>query len=148
LDLTTEGLSNLWNKYQKFVYIAIAVAVLGLVIIAFIKGYFSDDRNAKDVEAGLPTIKVRVINGCGYDRLATDFGDFIGKKNIEVVELGDTPKPIYDRTIIVVRKDDREDLLRLQKMTGIKRFTMALMESPKADFDIIVGKDYEEFMSK
>lgn len=97
-------------------------------------------------EAGLPAIKVRVINGCGYDRLATDFAEYISTKNIEVIELGDTARPIYDKSIIVVRKEDQKDLERLQKMTGIQRYTYVISESAKANFDIIVGQDFEDYM--
>ncbi|HPX10049.1 MAG TPA: hypothetical protein PLK65_02545, partial [Candidatus Cloacimonas sp.] len=67
--------------------------------------------------------------------------------NIEVVGLSETPKPIYDKTIIVIRKGDSEDLERLMKMTGIQRWTSAYNEYFSADFEIIVGRDYEQYMA-
>lgn len=97
-------------------------------------------------EDQLPAIKVAVLNGCGYVQLASEYAAFLSNKNVDVVSLGDTPRPIYDKSIIVVRKGDSKDLARLQRMTGIQRWTSALNEFHNADFDIIVGRDYEEFM--
>ncbi|HQQ67361.1 MAG TPA: LytR C-terminal domain-containing protein, partial [Candidatus Cloacimonadota bacterium] len=97
-------------------------------------------------EDQLPAIKVVILNGCGFEQLASEFAAAISHKNIEVVSLGDTPRPIYDKSIIVIRKGDMQDLKRLQKMTGITRWTSAQNEYYSADFDIIVGRDYESFI--
>ncbi|MDD2424076.1 MAG: LytR C-terminal domain-containing protein, partial [Candidatus Cloacimonetes bacterium] len=66
-------------------------------------------------EDQLPAIKVVILNGCGYDQLATDFAAALKDKNIDVISMGNTPKPIYDKSIIVIRKGDKHDLERLQK---------------------------------
>ncbi len=86
------------------------------------------------------------MNGCGFEQLASEFAAAISQNNIEVVSLGDTPRPIYDKSIIVIRKGDMQDLKRLQKMTGITRWTSAQNEYHSADFDIIVGRDYESYI--
>ncbi len=119
--------------------------MLLILIIGLTNLYRSSDNRFINAESGLPSIKVRVLNGCGYDKLASEFSEFLSTKNIEVVEMGDTPRPIYDKSIIVVRRDDEQDLERLKRMTGITRFTYVLSENPKADFDIIVGRDYEDY---
>ncbi|MDD4035004.1 MAG: LytR C-terminal domain-containing protein [Candidatus Cloacimonetes bacterium] len=94
----------------------------------------------------MPAIKVVILNGCGYEQLASEFAAAMSHKNIEVVSLGDTPRPIYDKSIIVMRKGDKQDLERLQKMTGIQRWTSAMNEFHSAEFDIIVGRDYETYI--
>ncbi|MCK9332248.1 MAG: LytR C-terminal domain-containing protein [Candidatus Cloacimonetes bacterium] len=106
----------------------------------------SDNKLTNYDEDQLPAIKVLVLNGCGYEQLATEFSAHLANKNIDVISVGDTPKPIYDKSIIVMRKEDKNDLERLMRMTGIQRWTSALNEYHNADFDIIVGRDYEEFM--
>jgi ABC-type lipoprotein release transport system permease subunit len=146
LDLTTqEPQNNLTSKRTKLI-IAISVVIVLIVIIAIIKGLSSKSDHAHRTENGMPALKVVVTNGCGYDKLASEFAESLNKKNIEVVELTDTPKPIYDKSIIVVRKGDMQDLQRLQTMTGITRYTVARSDEFPADFEIIVGKDYEDFI--
>jgi hypothetical protein len=148
LDLTNnEPENNVPPKWKLWLPIGIG-ALLIIVAAVFYFGKSSDDGKAKEYsEDELPAIKVVVTNGCGYVQLASEYAAAIAGKNIEVVSLADTPKPIYDKSIIVVRKGDMQDLKRLQKMTGIQRWTSALNEYYIADFEIIVGKDYEEFIS-
>ncbi len=145
MDLTTqEPQNNLTSKRTKLI-IAVSVIVLVVIIFAIVKGLSAKKDNANRPEDEMPAIKVVVTNGCGYDKLASEFAEYLNKKNIEVVELTDTSKPIYDKSIIVVRKGDSQDLQRLQTMTGITRYTVARNEEYPADFEIIVGKDYEDF---
>lgn len=148
MDLTNnEPENNVPPKWKLWLPIGIG-ALLIIVAAVFYFGKSSDDGKAKEYsEDELPAIKVVVTNGCGYVQLASEYAAAIAGKNIEVVSLADTPKPIYDKSIIVVRKGDMQDLKRLQKMTGIQRWTSALNEYFIADFEIIVGKDYEEFIS-
>jgi hypothetical protein len=145
LDLTTKPTFKKWSSKAWFIYAAIAV-VLAIIMFWVISG----GKNAEDGsyaygEDQLPAIKVIVLNGCGFDQLAADFAKSISQKNIDVISLGNTPRPIYDKSIIVMRKGDKHDLARLQKMTGIQRWTSALNEYHSADFDIIVGRDYQQF---
>lgn len=145
LDLTTKPPDKKWHSKAWLIFTVIAI-VLALIL------YFTVFRKGEEIaqspvygEDQLPAIKVVILNGCGYDQLATDFSAALKDKNIDVISMGNTPKPIYDKSIIVIRKGDKHDLERLQKMTGIQRWTSALNEYHSADFDIIVGRDYEEF---
>ncbi len=138
---------NVASKKWKWILLLV-VGVIGVLAVVF---YFSKSKDLVPGEYGedkLPAIKVVVTNGCGYEQLASEYAEAISGKNIEVISLGDTPKPIYDKSIIVVRKGDMQDLKRLQKMTGIQRWTSAINEYYNADFEIIVGSDYEEYISE
>ncbi len=97
-------------------------------------------------EENLPALKVVVKNGCGVENLATEYTAFIKGQNIDVVSMGDTPQPIWNKSVIEVKTDDRQDLARLQKMTGIKRYTLAVDPDAPAPFVIILGEDFEEYM--
>jgi len=109
---------------------------------------YMPDKTENDLEHKLPAVKIILTNGCGFEGLAKEFSDFLTDKNIDIVAMGNTMRPIYDKTIIVIRKGDDEDFQRLKRMTGISRFTMAKNETALADFEIIIGKDYEQFTKK
>ncbi|MDD2228432.1 MAG: LytR C-terminal domain-containing protein [Candidatus Cloacimonetes bacterium] len=149
MDLTNNEPPEIVAPKWK-IWLPVCLGVLVIVVAAVF--YFSKqsgDKSPKEYgEDKLPAIKVVVVNGCGYVQLASEFAAALARKNIEVVSLGDTPKPIYDKSIIVMRKGDKQDLKRLQKMTGIQRWTSAVNEYYNADFEIIVGRDYEEFISE
>jgi len=146
LDLTTNETPKTLSPKRWIPYAVVALALLAILVFVLIRGFRQDNGAPGYSEDQLPAIKVVVLNGCGYEQLASEFAAAISHKNIEVVSLGDTPKPIYDKSVIVVRKGDMQDLARLQKMTGIERWTSALNEFHNADFDIIVGRDYELYI--
>lgn len=146
IDLTNTGSAKKWSSKRWLLYIVLALVVLGLAAVIIYRSHSSQTGSQAYTEDQLPAIKVVILNGCGYEQLASEFAAALSHQNIEVVSLGDTPRPIYDKSIIVVRKGDKQDLHRLQKMTGIERWTSALNEYHSADFDIIVGRDYESFI--
>lgn len=124
----------------------IVALIVALLAFALIKGYFPGSNRDAANENKMPAIKVIVSNGCGFERLAADYAEYIKDKNIDVIRLTDTPKPIYNKSIIVVKTGDQQDLKRLQKMTGITRFTYAVTEGYEVPFIIILGADYEDYM--
>jgi hypothetical protein len=146
LDLTSSRPQKKWfTKGRLLALILIIAAVLAGYLILVRSHSPAPDSDGYD-EDQLPAIKVVILNGCGFEQLASEFAAAISQNNIEVVSLGDTPRPIYDKSIIVIRKGDMQDLKRLQKMTGITRWTSAQNEYHSADFDIIVGRDYESYI--
>jgi len=148
LNLTNNPPENKLTTKRK-IWLPITLILIAIVAIVLFFIWKKNTEESKPVysEEQLPAIKVVVTNGCGYEHLAADFAAALKDKNIEVVGLSETPKPIYDKTIIVIRKGDREDLERLMKMTGIQRWTSAYSEYFSADFEIIVGRDYEQFIA-
>jgi hypothetical protein len=131
--------------------VVIAFVLIALVSLAGIILYKYGDRRSAGVENDdhkLPAVKVILTNGCGFEGLAKEFADFLENKNVDIVAMGNTLKPVYDKSVIVVRKGDKVDLQRLQRMTGIDRYTEARTESALADFEIIIGRDYEQYTKK
>lgn len=145
LDLTTKPLSKKWYSKAWFIFTALALVLVLVLAFVLFRGSKDEPDEYAYGEDQLPAIKVTVLNGCGFDQLASDFAASLKHKNIDVISMGNTPRPIYDKSIIVMRKGDKHDLQRLQKMTGIQRWTSALNEYHSADFDIIVGRDFEQF---
>jgi len=137
------------SRSNKFVlYVFAGLLAIGIVGILLYKGKIFNEKHDIEAEHKLPAIKIVLINGCGFEGLAKEFGDFLAEKNVDIVSMSNTRKPTFDKTIIVVRKGDDEDLKRLQRMTGIQRYTEARNETALADFDIIVGKDYLLYTKK
>lgn len=127
--------------------------VIGIILVSAggILWYKNSDmgkRSRQDGQDTLPSIRIILTNGCGFENLAREFSLFLKDKNVDIVSMGNTLRPVYDKTIIVVRKGDNEDLKRLQRMTGIERYTLALNETALADFEIIIGKDYEQYTKR
>lgn len=125
--------------------IVLIVLLISGAGVVWYKYKYLADKNENDPEQKLPAVKIILTNGCGFEGLAKEFSDFLADKNIDIVAMGNTLRPVYDKTIIVIRKGDTEDFKRLQRMTGITRFTMAKNETALADFEIIIGKDYEQY---
>lgn len=133
---------------MKMTLLWLAVGLLGLVLgyLVYIQ-LIVPGRNTDSLkEENLPALKVVVKNGCGVENLVTEYSDYIKDENIDVISMGDTPQPIWSKSVIEVKTDDRQDLARLQKMTGIKRYTLAVDPDAPAPFVIILGQDLEEYM--
>lgn len=148
LSLTDKPTSKTLHSKSRWWFIGVITVLILAVVFILLRDYLSEEDFKPSGEEQMPAIKVIVSNGCGYEDLASTYAQYIGTKNIEVIKLSDTPKPIYDKSIIVARTPDEEDLKRLQAMTGIQRHTMALMDDPEAPFTIILGRDYQEFIKK
>lgn len=146
LDLTSIPPQKKWFTKGRFLALILIVAAVLAGYLILVRSHNPATDSSGYEEDQLPAIKVVILNGCGFEQLASEFAAAISQKNIEVVSLGDTPRPIYDKSIIVIRKGDMQDLKRLQKMTGITRWTSAQNEYHSADFDIIVGRDYESYI--
>lgn len=127
------------------ILIAISLSAVGILLYKY---DVLNRGNKADPEHTLPAIKIILTNGCGFEGLAREFTSFLTDKNVDIISIGNTRKPIYDKTIIVIRKGNGEDLKRLQRMTGINRFTEAKNEEALAEFEIIIGKDYEQYYKK
>ena len=148
MDLTDCRGPKEWGKVRLLLFGGVCLILIGLIVVIAIKCASQYRFSGRDPETGLPAIKVVVTNGCGIDRLAFDYAQSIDDLNVEVVALGNTKRPIYDKSIIVVRNGDMQDLKRLQDMTGIKRYTFAVDDNFQAEFEIIIGRDFDDYLKK
>lgn len=146
MSLTVNGQPNTLTPKRYWRYVTTALVVLAVLAVAWFGVLKSGLLSRRDGEKDLPALKVVISNGCGIEKLAADYRDYIREKNIDVLNLTSTPLPIYNKSLIVVKHGDEQDLLRLQKMTGIQRFTMAVDPDYEAPFVIILGADFEDFM--
>lgn len=146
MSLTVSDPPENVSRKRTVWYVIIALLLVAIAIVVLLKYVIAKPLDQVLSEDKLPAIKVQILNGCGFEGLAGEYQDYIKDKNISVDSTGDTAKPIYDKSLIVVRKGDLEDLARLQKMTGIKLYTLARTEYSNVDFDIVLGRDYDQYM--
>jgi len=131
---------------MPLLWLAVVLLSLVLAYLIYVQIIVPGRNSASLQEENLPALKVVVKNGCGVENLATDYSDYVKDKNMDVVSMGDTPQPIWNKSVIEVKTDDKQDLARLQKMTGIKRYTLAVDPDAPAPFVIILGDDFDEYM--
>lgn len=115
---------------------------LGLIFVPKLKDRYA---NSEDL---YPAIKINLVNGCGYQGVATNIAELLTNMSIDVVHISNARKFIYNETIIVVKKYDEDELSRLKKTTGIKNVIYAVNESFPVPFLIVIGKDYQTYFCK
>lgn len=117
----------------------------GLLLFALSLLIACNEESTSEVDL-MPAIRVRVLNGCGYRNAASDYSNHLIQYNIDVIDVGNTGKFIYNRSIIVIKQEDKQDLARLMKYTGITRKIYALDNQAIESFQIIVGRDFRDLM--
>jgi hypothetical protein len=144
--LTAKRSKNIWSRISRPALVVVSILVIVSAMFFYLKVIEPKHILQKDPEQGMPPIKVQIKNGCGEENLAASYLKSIKKLNLDVISLSDTRLPIYNKTLIEVKKENQTDLDRLQKMTGIKRFTLAMDSTYITPYIIILGRDYEEYM--
>ena len=117
-----------------------------ILIVSILFVACREQRESGSTSDLMPAIRVRVLNGCGYRNAASDFGNYLAQYNIDVIGTGNAAKFIYNRSIIVVKRDDPQDLERLMRYTGITRRVYAIDTHSVESFQIIVGRDFRDYM--
>ena len=146
MNLTINGVSENLTPKRPWRYLLILALLIALALLAYFTGVFGLLGRNKDDEESLPAIRVEVSNGCGIEKLAADYSVYIKDKNIDVLRVSSTPYPIYNKSVLVLNNGDEQDLRRLQRMTGIQRFTIARNPESDVQFTIILGEDFKDYM--
>ncbi len=131
---------------MKKALIIISILILtGCGIFFYLVIYPKMNEKSDHSEEQFPAIKIGLVNGCGYQGVASNIAESMTDKNIEVVQISNARKFIYKESVIVVKVNDKNELERLKKMTGIKNVIYALNDSYPVPFLIIAGKDYQTY---
>ena len=146
MNLTINGVSEDLTPKRPWRYLLILVLLIALALLAYFTGVFGLLGRNQDDEESLPAIRVEVSNGCGIEKLAADSSVYIRDKNIDVLRVSSTPYPIYNKSVLVLINGDEQDLRRLQRMTGIQRYTLARNPESDVQFTIILGEDFKDYM--
>jgi len=123
---------------------ALLVTVITFSVLTFTMGVEDEEEVAERYN---PSIKVTVQNGCGFAGVANHVRRFLTDKNVDVIATGNARRYVFDESVIVVKQDEKDDLRRLQKITGIKNVIYAINDNSITPFIIIAGKDYQNYFS-
>ena len=104
--------------------------------------------NTKDWDDSLLTdIEAEVLNGCGISGVAQKFTDYFRKYHIDVVRTENADNFYYDKTIVILRRGDFEQVREIARLLEISpgdsiRVIEDMNESLLTDVTIIIGSDY------
>jgi len=131
-----------------------SIVILSLVCLIIIVAFFlifkkKESRITEDIIPAT-SLKLTILNGCGFDGAAKDVKEFLINKDVRNLDIiawknVDRNMFIYNKTIIVVKKDDQKKIEYLMNITGIDRRIYALDENTIEDMQIILGNDYGKY---
>ena len=95
----------------------------------------------------LRDIEVEVLNGCGINGLAQQFTDYLRDKHLDVIRTEDADNFHYDKTILILRRDEFEMVAQVAKLLDISpRDSIRVFVDPDGslltDVTIVIGSDY------
>ena len=138
--------NNLRPKRKWSIFFTIlGIAVIGLAIYYFATADSREKKRLVEREGTLPSIKIILLNGCGFQGITHNVEVDMKEMNIEIIGRENAHRFIYDQTLIVVKTKHTEDLERLKRMTGISNVIYAVNDSYPVPYLIILGKDYTNF---
>ncbi|MBN1948387.1 MAG: LytR C-terminal domain-containing protein [Candidatus Cloacimonetes bacterium] len=136
----------------KIAIIAVFVIIMIVIVIFFPKIYRSVCPGEPKPEPEFTSVKVTLLNGCGYDNVAQEVKEYLLRnniRNIDIVSWRNVPRDmfIYEKSIIVARKDNPQKLAFLMNLTGIRRRILAWSDDYIEEFQIILGRDYRQYFA-
>jgi len=140
--------NNLSRIQRRLVLIAVFIIVIIAIVLYCLLLNGSD--SAQEIPAtSSPAIKLAILNGCGVPGAATEVKEYFINHNpgqIDVVSWKNVDRDlfIYNKSIIVIKKDDPEKVDFLKQFTGIERKIFALDNNAIEDLQIVLGDDYKE----
>ena len=136
------------KKRALLITITVLIIILSFFFILFLK---REKANINEDKIAVTSLKISILNGCGIDGAAKDVKEYLINKNIKNLDIiawenVERDMFIYGKTLIVIKKDDEEKLKYLMKITGIKRRIFALDPNTIEDMQIILGRDYKNYL--
>lgn len=134
----------------KWLIVVVCTVVVAVLVVNHIHNKRVVDNNELLNYNFDSSVKISLLNGCGYRGIATEVKDYFVEKNfsqIDVISWKNVPGSnyIYDKTVIVMKREEEEKLKYLMEITGIPRKIISLNEDTIEEFQIILGKDYLQY---
>lgn len=136
------------NKKSR---LTLLIIVFLAILIFFLYLVLTDVEIEKKPEKSFTgSIKVSLLNGCGYPGIAKEVKEILLNKkeqNLDIIFWKNVEGNmfIYQKTIIVVKHKNENKLSYLKQLTGIKRRIYALDDNAIEEFQIILGNDYQKY---
>jgi hypothetical protein len=98
------------------------------------------------------TLKVAVLNGCGVSGVGNSYGNILTNRyGLQVTRIENADNFNYEFTTIVILSKDNPNIENLLTILGTNinagnvEFDATI--NPSEDIQIIIGKDYQEFLN-
>lgn len=98
------------------------------------------------------TVRVAVLNGCGVSGVGNSYGNILTNRyGLQVTRIENADNFNYEFTTIVILSNDNPNIENLLTILGTN-INAANVEfdatvNPNEDIQIIIGKDYQEFLN-
>jgi len=98
------------------------------------------------------TLRVAVLNGCGVSGVGNSYGNILTNRyGLQVTRIENADNFNYEFTTIVILSNDNPNIENLLTILGTN-INAANVEfdatvNPNEDIQIIIGKDYQEFLN-
>lgn len=149
------------KKKSAFNYVLnITIIILGLIcvylIFSFIsKSYFSKTEQKKEImetpdttktKQQYLTIQIDIQNGTGDNGVGVAFMDFLRKKGLDVVDVGNYKSSDVNNTMILSRSGSKKKALKVAEILGVseKRVLEQINTGLLLDVTVVIGRDYNE----
>jgi len=98
------------------------------------------------------TLKIGVLNGCGVSGVAKDFSNIFQKQyNLTVIRTEDADNFDYDMTKVIIINESNPNIENLLTILGMtindENVEFNSSYNPQEDIQIIIGKDYLDFLN-
>ena len=97
-------------------------------------------------------LKVAILNGCGISGLGNQFSDLLNSKyGLVIVRTENADNFDYEMTKVVIVNDSNPNIENLLTILGMtinnKNVEFHSSYNPQEDIQIIIGKDYSDFLN-
>ena len=98
------------------------------------------------------TLKVAILNGCGVSGLGNQFSDLLNSKyGLVIVRTENADNFDYEMTKVVIINDSNPNIENLLTILGMtinnENVEFNSSYNPQEDIQIIIGKDYSDFLN-
>lgn len=160
------------GKAQKMGLINSAIAILSLLLVAFIFSFSNrQTQSGIPIEVTFPTmsdapklateiyeanpvmdIQIEILNGCGEPGIAAKFSDLLRNIRVDVVRSENADHFDYDKTLLILRNENIFGMKHVANALGfdINNSNQVITAAdPNLDVDItlVIGKDFRSISS-
>ena len=152
-------------------FLNIVISSLILIILAFVwsfNTYLSQETPATDFNRintsestnkiklfenySSQTLRVAVLNGCGVSGVGNSYGNILTNRfGLQVTRIENADNFNYEFTTIVILSKDNPNIENLLTILGTNinagNVEFDATVNPNEDIQIIIGKDYQEFLN-
>lgn len=142
------------NKDEQFKSYVLNVLIIILVALPLYLTYHlytilfssSEEKPKKEVVVAAKLLQIDVLNGCGQAGIGEKFTDFLRQQKFDVINTGNFVSFDVENTIVVDRKGNPENALRVARSLGLTRESVVqnINKDYLIDVTVIIGRDYKE----